>query len=266
MKQFCFTIDDNVRFFKELTYGDYKSLFDHPYLALWRRLHQKYGLKVQLNLFYECDEFDLSMMTDRYRKEWRQNAHWLKLSFHSKRENVKPYEHSDYQEVFEDCKSVQDQIMRFATEASLAKTTTVHYCLATAEGVKALQDNGVNGLLGLYGDGESPMLSYQSTEEEGRCIRGGETVLSDGIAYAGIDVVLNLYPKEEILKRLSPLIERRLVKVMIHEQYFYSDYHNYQPDFEEKLDVTFAYLKEKGFCSIFFEDVLKETYVNSEKQ
>ena len=109
-------------------------------------------------------------------------------------------------------------------------------------------------VLGLYGDEQSPMLSYQNTEEEGKRIRGGETVLSDGIAYAGIDIVLNLYSEEEILKRLLPLAERRLVKVMIHEQYYYPDYCNYQPDFEEKLDGTFAYLKEAGFCSTFFED------------
>ncbi len=266
MKQFCFTVDDNIRFFKELTCGSYESLFDHPYLALFRRLHQKYDLKIQLNLFYECDGFDLSGMTDRYREEWRNNAHWLKLSFHSKLENVKPYEFSAYQEVFENCKSVQDQILRFATDSSLAQTTTVHYCLATAAGVKALKGNGVKGLLGLYGDEQAPMLSYQNTVEEGKRIRGGETVFSDGIAYAGIDVVLNLYSREEILKHLLPLAERRLVKVMIHEQYFYPDYCNYQPDFEEKLDATFAYLKGQGFCSTFFEDVLEEASASNEQQ
>ena len=30
-------------------------MFDHPYLAMYRRLHEKFGLKVQLNLFYDAE-------------------------------------------------------------------------------------------------------------------------------------------------------------------------------------------------------------------
>ena len=74
MKKFCFTVDDNIRFLKELTERMPESIFDHPYLALYRTLHEEYGLKVQLNLFYEMKDFDLSMMTDRYRDEFSANA------------------------------------------------------------------------------------------------------------------------------------------------------------------------------------------------
>ena len=79
-KSFCFTVDDNIRFLKELTEGNYPSVFDHPYLAMYRRLHETYGVCVQLNLFYECDGFTLSSMTDAYREEFSENAHWLKMS------------------------------------------------------------------------------------------------------------------------------------------------------------------------------------------
>ena len=77
MKSFCFTVDDNIRFLKELSSGSEQSLFAHPYPALYKRLHERYGLKVQLNLFYEMPGFDLSRMTDRFRKEWEENADWL---------------------------------------------------------------------------------------------------------------------------------------------------------------------------------------------
>ena len=101
-RKFCFTVDDNIRFLKELNGQQYPSIFSHPYLAMYRRLHEKYGLKVQLNLFYEADGFDLSQMTDKYRDEWLENSDWLKLSFHSRRENVEPYRSSGYREVYED--------------------------------------------------------------------------------------------------------------------------------------------------------------------
>ena len=72
MKTFCFTVDDNIRFFRDLSNGNQASLFEHPYLAMYKRLHEKYGLKIQLNLFYEMPGFDLSQMTNRFRQEWRE--------------------------------------------------------------------------------------------------------------------------------------------------------------------------------------------------
>jgi hypothetical protein len=91
MKSFCFTVDDNIRFLKELSFGEYGSMFEHPYLAMWKRFHERFGLCVQLNLFYECDGFDLSQMSEKYRDEWESNSDWLKLSFHSRLENERPY-------------------------------------------------------------------------------------------------------------------------------------------------------------------------------
>ena len=256
MKSFCFTVDDNIRSFKELTEGEYASMFEHPYLALYKRLHERYGLCVQLNLFYECDGFDLSQMTERYREEWKANADWLKLSFHSRLENERPYEYSEYDEVYRDCSAVHREILRFAGESSLAKTTTVHYCLATHEGLHALRDCGVCGLLGLYGSIKAPRTSYQTSTLCAGILRQGRLLYDGGIAYAGIDIVLNCFEREQILEQLSILKERDIVKVMIHEQYFYPDYFNHQPDFEQKLDDTFAYLCENGFKGQFYENVI----------
>jgi hypothetical protein len=135
--------------------------------------------------------------------------------------------------VLTDCEAVQREILRFATSKNLAKTTTVHYCLATAEGLRALRDSGVQGLLGLYGTHASPRSSYQTTEAGMEAIRAGEIVTEGGMAYSGIDVILNGVRREEIPARLNALQQRKLIKVMIHEQYFYPDYPRYQPDFEE---------------------------------
>ena len=83
MKSFCFTIDDNIRFLKELEQASYDSIFDHPYVAMLLRLHKKFGIKVQLNLFYSMAGFDLSQASDRYSDEWKENSDWIKFSFHS---------------------------------------------------------------------------------------------------------------------------------------------------------------------------------------
>lgn len=255
MKTFCFTVDDNIRCLKEITETSPKSLFEHPYLSVYKRLHEEFGLKVQLNLFYKTEGFDLSQMTDKYRDEWTENSDWLKLSFHSEYENVRPYEFSGYDEVFEDCKRVQDEILRFAP-GSLAKTTTVHFCLATPEGLKALRDNGVEGLLGLFGSDEQPRTSYGIVGGDANVIRNGHIVAVDGMSYGAIDIVLNCFSKENILEQLEKLKGRGGIRVMIHEQYFYKDYRNYQPDFEEKLRATFEFLTKEGYESRFFEELI----------
>jgi len=256
MKRFCFTVDDNIRFLKELTEKRYKSIFDQPYLAMMLRLHVAFGLNVQLNLFYRMEDFDLSQITEAYRDEWKENADWLKFSFHSELENHRPYENAGYDEVFLDCKRVHDQVCRFASEASLAKTTTVHYCRTTKDGLRALADNGVVGLLGLFGDDKEPRTSYELSEEDAGLIRKGQILCRDGISFGSIDIVLNRFSAECILSQLEKLCGREFIRVMIHEQYFYGDYRRYQPDFEEKLRSAFGFLCENGYQSCFFEDTL----------
>jgi hypothetical protein len=199
--------------------------------------------------------FDLSQTTAAHTREWMENADWLKLSFHSLFENVSPYEFSGYDEVFCDCEAVHREILRFAATESLAKTTTLHYCLATEEGLRAMKDHDVCGLLGLFGTGAAPRTSYGIEEETAGRIREGEIVKRNGIAFAPIDVVLNQFSAEKILKKLSARCHRETLWVMIHEQYFYEDYGAYQPDFEEKLNRTFRFLQEHGYQSAFFEEV-----------
>ena len=109
---FCFTVDDNIRAFEALAVEGAESLFDHPYFAMLRRLHEAFDLKVQLNMFYQKDGFTLADMPDRYRAEFAAVSDWLKLSFHSKDETRRPYETSGYDEVFSDCAAVQREILR----------------------------------------------------------------------------------------------------------------------------------------------------------
>lgn len=258
MKKFCFTVDDNIRFLQALSVGKDRSLFSNPYLAVYKRLHEKYALKVQLNLFYEMPGFDLSQMTDRFRKEWEENAHWLKLSFHSRLENVDPYLTSGYREVYEDCAAVHQEILRFAGEKSLGKTTTIHYCQATEEGLRALRDHGIQGLLGLFGTDEEPRSSYSLPEEDAARLRRGEILHRRELDFYSLDLVMNLYGKEELLRRLRKLLHRDALRVMIHEQYFYSDYPAYQSDFEEKLDQAFGILWGNGYESCFAEELKHE--------
>ena len=256
MKTCCFTVDDNIRFLKELTEQEPESIFCHPYPALYRKLHEKYGLKIQLNLFYEMEGFDLTQMTDRYRKEWAANADWLQLSFHGRKEFMPAYDTCGYEEVYRDCRDVEEQILRFAGEDSLARTTTVHFCKTSEAGVVALRDRKVKGLLGLVGTEENPRVSYSLPECYRESLKAGQVVRWQDVSFAAIDMVINKLSLQEVLPELEPVLGHEQIRVMVHEQYFYPDYWAYQPDFGEKLDVIFALLAEHGYASRFFEEMI----------
>ena len=255
MKTFCFTVDDNIRFLQALSEGTQESIFANPYLALYKRLHEKYNLKVQLNLFYETQGFDLSQMTDRYKREWEENADWLKLSFHSRLECKDPYISAGYEEVYADCSAVHREILRFAGEKSLARTTTIHYCQLTPHGLQALTDLGVRGVLGLFGSDKSPYSSYSLPENDCALLRKGEILQRSDMRFYSLDLVMNLYDTEALLRRLQTFLHRDSLRVMIHEQYFYPDYHAYQPDFAQKLDLAFDFLTKNGYESCFAEEL-----------
>ena len=57
------------------------------------------------------------------------------------------------------------------------------------------------------------------------------------------------------MHKLARMRMQEGIRVMIHEQYFYADYHLYQPEFAQKLRATFADLRENGYQSCFFEDL-----------
>jgi len=53
----CFRIssDDNILFLQDITahQDTYRSIFENPYLAVYKKAHDLFGAKVHLNLFYE---------------------------------------------------------------------------------------------------------------------------------------------------------------------------------------------------------------------
>ena len=81
-------------------------------------------------------------------------------------------------------------------------------------------------------------------------------MLDDGVVYAGIDIVTNDYSLEDNRLLLAPLLGRELIKVMIHEQYFYPDYVRHLPYFEQLLRQTFTTLCQNGYQSAFLEEFL----------
>ena len=159
MKKAYFYVDDTIWVLRDITRQKPATLFDNPFMKMLKTAHDKYGLKVQLNIFYRVDsfygndDFCLADMTDAYKEEFKANSHWLKMAFHAKEEfpdyplvNI-PYE--DAKEMFQ---SVEKEVIRFAGEECFAYTVCPHWTPVSKEGVRALKDCGVKLLDVTRGD------------------------------------------------------------------------------------------------------------------
>ncbi len=272
--KYALSVDDNIWWLAELTRDQPESIFDHPYLAVYKEAHERYGAMVRLNLFYQVEgkavekygPFNLSMMTDRYKEEFRRNSDWLHLAFHSLQEEPgKPYLNASYEEVYEDFKKVHDEVVRFAGGECWEQATTVHFGECSPAGIRALQDQGIHALMGyiaLNKEGK-PYVSYnlspQKVTETQRYgfWRDPET----GMVYGKIDVVMNMYSPERIVEILTEEHEkhphRGFIEIMIHEQYFYSDYRAYEPDYAERVFAGCRWCYERGYEGTFTEDIVK---------
>ena len=83
--------DDNIFFLRDIARNVdcYTSIFDNQYLAFFQEMHRRFGTKTHFNLYYRTEDFDLSQMPDKFRREWEDNADWIRLSLQTSRSTVK---------------------------------------------------------------------------------------------------------------------------------------------------------------------------------
>lgn len=281
VKRYRISSDDNIIFLQDITKNKdkYTSIFENPYLAVYKKAHDLYGAKVHINLFYEFDDkarslfstpreyFNLSMMTDKFKDEFRANSDWLKLSFHAQSEFPdKPYKFATREKITEDCVRIVREIIRFAGVEVLTNTTTVHWGEANRDCVKGLRALGIKYLAGYFDpadDGE-PIVSYYLSTDEVAHLHGRDFWYdkSEDIIFGKIDWVTNIGALNFVMDKIKQATENPgnagFVSFMIHEQYFHSDYTNYLPDFEDRVLLPAKYLFEKGYTGAHFSDVVSE--------
>ena len=161
MKKAYFYIDDTIWVLRDITRQKPATLFDNPFMKMLKNAHDKYGLKVQLNLFYRTDsfygydQFSLADVTDAYKSEFEANSDWLKMAFHAF-EEFPDYPHINA--TYEDTKwlfeNIEKEVFRFAGKDSFAYAVCPHWVPMSKEAVRALADCGVKLLDVTRGDSE----------------------------------------------------------------------------------------------------------------
>lgn len=147
-----FSIDDSNSVFEDLNSTQYSSIFEQPKLGFLKKLHDQYGVVVSFYTYYSWDveknEFDLSMMTDRYHEEFSKNSDWLRFGFHAKDadayENCSPEKNLEYYN-----KTIAELLRITGSVECIDNFVRLDRYQADTETVKLLQsaDNGIVGLL-----------------------------------------------------------------------------------------------------------------------
>jgi hypothetical protein len=257
-------IDDSSFFLRDIWQKGYKSLFDCFYLKMLRDLHDKYGARFVLNIYYTtADEFNLTKFPDRYRSEWKDNANWLKLAFHAHaNEPARPYQDAPAEQVIRDFDKIGEQIVRFAGEETYSPTTVVHWGMIRPETYKPLYERGVRALSGYFRKNRSGVwdVNYRLDDERSEYLSRHDAWkdFESGIVFSRIDIVINNTPLDRIVPTLAPLPKdpntAEIMDLLTHEQYFWPFYRNHLPDHPARMDAAIRWVTENGYEPVFLHE------------
>ena len=269
-KKYRFSLDDNIWFLQNLTEnkGTYASMFEDPYLAMLKKIHDAYGSKFHVNIYYETPRnggFDLSRMTDKYKDEWRKNSDWLRLSFHANADApARPYAHTDYEQAYRECERVHREILRFAGKDSLASVTTVHCGDCTTESARAFRDLGYRAFVSSYKKTESgiDIRMYLDSEKCEILRKYGffydkeEDIIhfryNGGIQHITPDAIADRFAQQE-----TETPDYLFKDICLHEQYFYEEFYLHQNNYPEKLEQSARWLRDHGYEPTFMDELLE---------
>ncbi len=270
--RYRFQVDDNSFCTRDIHRKNYKSLFESPYLGMFRDFHKKYGVKVVLNLFYSTPEedFNLSQFPDKYKAEWQDNAHWLKLAFHARNEFPNhPCLVLTTEQFREDIDLIEREIHRFAGEKVYTRTALLHWGTIRPESLRMLIARGWRTLSGsvwpLTSKSYAAYVSqYQVPAHAMRYLDAQDAWYNfdNGLLFSKIDLCCNRVPLKDtlpvLLKAYNNPHTREVMDLATHEQYFWPFYKNYMPDHPERLDGAFRFVTERGYKAIFPEEDIFE--------
>ncbi|MCX7424577.1 MAG: hypothetical protein NTW96_02940 [Planctomycetia bacterium] len=263
--RYHFAVDDNIYFLRDIARKRYASLFDCFYLKTLRDLHQKYGTRFSVNIYFAADDgFTLPEFPDRYKSEWKDNAGWLRLAFHAHADApARPYQDAPAEKLIRDYDQVAEQIHRFAGAETFAPPTNLHWSMATPDALKALHQRGVRVLSGYFQpiDGRWD-INYNFDARRSEYVSKNDLWMdfASGIIFIRDAIVCNATPVDRVAPTLDPLARepdrRDTVNLLTHEQYFWPFYAGYVADHAERCEAAIRWATDHGYEPVFFHEGL----------
>ena len=235
----------------------YTSIFDDPFLALYRDLHEKYGTPVHMHIYYENDDgsFNLSMFPDKYKQEFKENGSWLKFTFHSYKDKPdSPYKYASYEQVMREGRLVHKEILRFAGREAMSNITSQHWADSNREATRGFRNLGYQVIDAYFNfdDRGEPAISYYLNREQAAHATKRDFWVdnSEDIIFVKDDIIINEVELADIdayMERITAQENHCFHYLLIHEQYFYKDYIHYEPDYRERIFAAVDFCHRNGY-------------------
>jgi hypothetical protein len=262
--RYRFSLDDNSFFLRDIAQHNYRSLFDCFYLKMLRDLHEKFGVKFTVNIYYTTgDDFRLPQFPDRYKGQWRDNADWMKLAFHAYADKPdRPYQDAPPEKLLADLDLVAAEIRRFAGAESYAPPTVIHWGMTRHTAFPGLVSRGVRALSGYFrqrsGGAWDVNYNWDPLHSEYLSRHNAWKDFQSGIVFSRVSIVCNSVPLPRIVETLEPLAKdpntAEIIDLFTHEQYFWPFYRFYLPDHPQRIETAIRWVTEHGYKPVFFHE------------
>ena len=246
----------------------YTSIFDDPFLRLFRDLHEQYGTYVHMHVYYENDDgsFNLSMFPDKYKPEFQANGHWLKFTFHARADKPdSPYLNASYEQVMEEGRQVEREIRRFAGKEVMSNVTSQHWANSNLHATRGFRNLGFRCIDAyfIFDEEGNPEISYYLNKEQATHATGRDFWVDnrEDLIFVKDDIIINEIELADIdgyMDAILPTENHGFLYLLIHEQYFYEHYFNYEPDYRERIFTTVDWCHRNGYRPVRISDVAFE--------
>ena len=246
----------------------YAPLFDDPFMAMLKELHDQYGTPVHMHIYYENDDgsFNISMFPDKYKAEFQANGYWLKLTFHSLKDKPdSPYKHASYEQVMREGKLVEQQILRFAGPEAMSSITSQHWADSNLHATRAFRNLGYRCIDAYFTFDEAgePTISYYLNKEQAAhaTTRDFWVDNQEDIIFVKDDIIIDTVPLQDIEAHMQAITDAEshaFHYLLVHEEYFYPHYFNYEPDYRERVFAAVDFCHRNGYRPATLSEVALE--------
>ena len=274
--RYNFFTDDNSFFWTEIIKTKPKSLFDQFYLKFLKKMHDEYGTKFTLNLFFRNDHdfCELSSFPESYKSEFADNAHWLKMSWHAYSEFPdRPYQNAAAEKLAADYDLIKGEICRIAGEESFIPPVAAHWSMIRPDGMAELVKRGVRVMTSQFINPKTSLTENQKSAHlcdigffqnlrECLYLEKEQMLYSfdQALLYLHGMIICNYWTPGEILQNLEKIkaesLHHEILSLETHEQYSFPNYFNYLPDHLERIETSIRWATENGYAPVFFAEGL----------
>lgn len=268
--RYNFFFDDCVFALRSVAKNHPESVFEELFLGRLKKIHDLYGTKFTLNLFYNDDhhkDFNLSNMPETYKAEFQANADWLRFSFHAYSEFPdRPYQNASAEKLAKDFDLIYNEVCRFAGKECFIAPVVIHWAMTNPENFSVLKERGVKCLSGAFLGAKTALdeehtfqvtdiayhyekdVAYYACDKHIMYDRYYDLMLMTSLTCCNYDSIPTLEKKFADLAA-DP---RDVVCLMTHEQYSYPDYFNHIPDHLDRIEAACRLASEAGLKPVWF--------------